>query len=261
MRLLPAVAAAALAATALATPAHAGSNVTITASPTQLRPGEATTVAITSNCNSAPYTVTLAYTQWDNTTATATASGTTDASGEATQAITVPENAYSRQLTTVTASADGCGGSNTVELDLRSYDGELTISPESGPQGTEVIVEGTNCWGDAVIVRFGDNAGDGDNDGDDEVYDIGTPDVGDDRTFELSYTIPEEAGPGLWRFTARCPGTEFLPATFRVTEVTDEGEGGNEGEGTGGGEGAGGGGGVPTAPPAVPMPGVVTVTG
>ncbi|HEV2888904.1 MAG TPA: hypothetical protein VGX28_00860 [Frankiaceae bacterium] len=191
-------------------PAGAGSNVSITAAPTTLKPGEQTTVTGTTDCNSVAYTVTITYTKPDESTGTATANGTTDASGEFTQAIALPEDATAGEAASVSAAV-ACGGgsqnSNTVNLEVEAYEGTLTVDPTSGETGTTVTVHGTNCYGGDVTVAFGD--------GEEFPYEVDVV-LAPDKTFSGTFTIPDEAGPGSYAFAAACPGTDYNLAPFTV---------------------------------------------
>lgn len=196
-------------------PAVAGTNVSIAAAPSTLRPGDTTTVNGTTDCASVAYTVTLTFTDPEGAAATATASETTDAAGEFTQAIDVPETAVAGEPASVQASVEcsgGTQGSNTVPLTVQSHEGTLDIDPTSGPTGTEVEISGTNCWGDDIAIAFTDDQFDG-------FVEVEDVTLNEDRTFTASFTIPEEAGPGDYFLAAECPGTDFEPQPFRVTEA------------------------------------------
>lgn len=239
MRTLALVAAASTAfALVPAGPAGAGQNHTITADPTALRPDETTTVTGTSDCNSSAYTVTLTYTNPEGDTATATATGTTDASGEYTQAITVPETAVAGEPASVQSTIPACGSggpaaaSNTVALTINAYEGTLSASPDQGPVGTEVSITGTNCYGDDIVVVFGNE------DGEIEVENVT---LNEDRTFSATFTIPEDVPPGQYAFAAECPGTDFPLEPFTVVAADDEEQ--------------------EPAPPATPVGGTPTFTG
>lgn len=208
-----AVATAALALLLPAAPAGAGFNHSITASPTTLRPNESTTVTGTSDCNSSPYVVTISYTNPAGDPATATASGTTDASGEYTQPITLPETAVAGEPATVSSNITSCNGggaapSNTVNLTVNAYEGTLAVDPDEGETGTEVTITGTNCYGDDIVIAFGD--------GDEFPYEVEPVTLNEDRTFSATFTIPDEAGPGEYAFAAECPGSDFELAPFTV---------------------------------------------
>lgn len=208
------VAAATAALTAFpAVPVTAGTNHSITAAPTTLKPGEQTTVTGTSDCNESPYTVTLSYTKPDETTGTVTASGTTDASGEYTQAVALPEDATAGEAASVASSITSCNGggaapSNTVNLEVEAHEGTLSVNPTSGETGTTVTINGTNCYGGDVIVAFGD--------GEEFPYEVEGVVLAPDKTFTGTFTIPDDAGPGTYAFAAACPGTDFNLAPFTV---------------------------------------------
>lgn len=245
------LAAAAVAAATLALlpagPAGAGFNHSITAEPTTLRPNESTTVTGTTDCNSSPYVVTISYTNPEGDPATATASGTTDASGEYTQAITLPETAVAGEAASVSSNITSCNGggaaaSNTVNLTVTAYEGTLAVDPDEGEAGTEVTITGANCYGDDIVIAFGD--------GEEFPYEVEDVTLNEDRTFTATFTIPDEAGPGEYAFAAECPGTDFEFAPFTVVGVADEDEGQ-------GGSGEGGG----AAPVATPVGGTPTFTG
>jgi len=241
MRTLALVAAASTAfALVPAGSAGAGQNHTISASPTALRPNETTTVTGTSDCNSSAYTVTLTYTNPEGDTATTTATGTTDASGEYTQAITVPETAAAGEPASVQSNIPACNGegpaaaSNTVALTINAYEGTLSASPDEGPVGTEVSITGTNCYGDDIVVVFGNE--------EDEV-EVENVTLNEDRTFSATFTIPEGVPPGEYAFAAACPGTDFPLEPFTVVAAEDD-EDDEE-----------------PAPPATPVDGTPTFTG
>lgn len=252
--LVTSLAAAALVVAPVA-PVAAQAGATITASPTDPKPGDGITVAGTTDCASVAYTVTLTYTNPAGDDATATATGTTDASGEFTQAITVPETTVAGEPANVTASVECSGGAQTTEptaLDVQAHEGTWTVDPNIGPAGTEVSFTGANCWGDDIVIGFGD--------GDEFPFEVTDVTLNDDRTFTATFTIPDEAGPGEYAFFASCPGTDYPLAPFTVTgEGTD-----GEGEGEGGGVGTGGTGAEENAPPAgppMPVAGNPTFTG
>ena len=213
----------------------------ITADPTTLRPGETTTVTGTSDCNSSAYVVTISYTNPDGDPATATANGTADASGEYTQASVLPENAVAGEPATVTSNFASCNGggvapSNTVNLTVNAYAGTLAVDPDEGETGTEVTITGTNCWGDDIVIAFGD--------GEEFPYEVEDVTLNEDRTFSATFVIPDEAGPGDYFFAAECPGTDFPNAPFTVVaaEAAEEEE-------------------EPAAPVATPVGGTPTFTG
>lgn len=240
MRTLAMVAAAsaafALVPTGLAS--AGGQAHTITANPTALRPNEPTTVTGTSDCNTSGYTVTLTYTNPEGNTATVTATGTTDATGEYTQPITVPETAVAGEPASVQSNIPSCGvdgpaaASNTVALTINAYEGTLEADPDRGPTGTSVSITGTNCWGDDIIVVFGNE--------DDEV-EVEPVTLNEDRTFSATFVIPDGVPPGQYAFAAECPGTDFPLAPFTVVAAEEEEE--------------------EPAPPATPVPATPTFTG
>lgn len=226
-------------------PASAGTTHSIAAAPTTLRPNEATTITGTSDCNSSPYTVTLTYTNPDGDPATTTANGTTDAAGEYTQPITVPETAVAGEDASVQSSITSCNGggaaaSNMVALTIDAYEGTLAISPTSGRTGTEVTISGTNCWGDDIAIVFTDSEFDA-------FVEVEDVTLNEDRTFTGSFTIPDDAGPGEYFFVAECPGTDFEEQPFTVTPTPGAPSPTPNP--------------TPTAPPAPPVVGVVDFTG
>jgi hypothetical protein len=221
-------------------PAHS-----INVTPTEVTPGDQFTVSGTSDCASSPYTVTLSYVHAQDGPTTATASGTTDASGEYVQQVTLPEHTTKAEPTSVEATVTSCDGggaaeSNSVNLSVDPHEGTLTVSPTEGPTGTEVTLTGGNCWGDEVTAGFGD--------GEEFDYSKNVTDLtlAEDRRFTGSFTIPADAAPGDYVFFADCPGSEFAFAEFTVTART-----GDDGTTTP----------PPTAPPAEPVPGTPTFTG
>ena len=249
-------------AVAPASPVAAQAGASASASPTTLKPGDTTTVSGTTDCASVGYTVTLTYTNPAGDNATTTASGTTDASGELTQAITVPETAVAGEPANVAASVDCSGGAQTtapVTLTIEAHEGTLAVDPDEGPAGTEVTISGTNCWGDDVVVAFGD--------GEEFPFEVENVQLAEDRTFTATFTIPDEAGPGQYVFAAECPGTDFPVAPFTVTGDDSEGPGdpgGDPDDPTDDGSGSPGGGNAPTggeAGPAMPVGGTPTFTG
>lgn len=209
---------------------------TISVAPVTPRPTETVTVTGDSDCADAGYTVTLSYIDAGREQATTTVSGTTDASGDYTTPLTIPENAYATDPATVASTVD-CDGtaqpSNVVDLAIGEYPGTAAIDPASGPPGTVVAISGTECWGGRVQAAFGD--------GDEFDYVVTVTDLtlAEDRTFTGSFTIPDVA-PGSYVFAPECPGSafEFLPFTVLASAVTP-----------------------PAAPPAVPVPGTPTFTG
>lgn len=227
-------------------PALAGFNHSINATPTSVKPGESFTVSGTTNCPSVAYTVTFSYTNPEGATATATETGTTNAEGAYTQVVAVPEHATAFDPASVSSDA-ACGGgsqpSNTVTIQVEPYQGAMSATPNEGPVGTEVSLSGDTCWGDDIVVVFGDD------DTFEDAIEVTDVTLNEDRTWTASFTIPEEAGPGNYLFAAECPGTEYEAQPFRVTATDEEDD-----EGTGGGE--------PTAaPPAIPVGGTPTFTG
>jgi hypothetical protein len=199
-------------------PTSAGFTASISAAPTTLKPGEQTTVTGTTDCNSVAYTITLTYTKPDDTSGTATVGGTTDASGEFSQAITLPENATAEEPASVSASV-ACGGgsqsTNTVNLTVEAHEGTLTVDPTSGEKGTTVTISGTNCYGGDVYVAFGD--------GEEFPYEAENVTVHEDKTFSGTFVIPNDAGPGQYAFAAACPGTDYNLAPFTVVAGTSTG--------------------------------------
>ena len=196
-------------------PASAGFTHSISVSPTTARPTESVTVSGTSDCASVPYTVTLVYTNPAGDAATATASGTTDAAGEYTQAITIPEDAVAGEPASISSTILCSGGdatSNTVNVTIAAWEGTISVSPTSGPVGTEVSITGANCYGDDIVVAFGD--------GEEFPYEVEDVTLNEDRTFSATFTIPNEAGPGQYEFVAECPGSDFEGAAFTVTPST-----------------------------------------
>lgn len=241
--LAAAVAVGSLLAVAPVTPAGAGNAHSITASPTTVKPGETVTVTGTSDCNSSPFTVTLTYTNPEGDNATATASGTTDASGEYSQPIVVPDAAVAGEPATVTSNITSCNGGgavasqNTVALTIDAHEGVLSVSPTSGPSGTQVTINGTNCYGGDVFVGF--------TDGDEVEIEVQNVTLDEEtRAFTATFTIPGNVDPGQYAFVAECPGTDFNAAPFTVTGEDDD-----ETPVT------------PEAPPATPVGGTVTFTG
>lgn len=184
--------------------------------------------------------MTLTYTDPNEDTKTATATGTTDDEGGYTQLIAVPEDALPEEAASLTSSAECEGGplvSNMVELTIVAHEGTLSINPNSGPTGTEVAISGTNCWGDDIIVGFnGDDVGA-------EVEDVT---LNDDRTFSATYTIPADYPAGDYEFFAACPGTDFEPQAFTITQSSAPNPDPDP---------------VDPAEPAVPVVDVVTFTG
>lgn len=229
-------------------PGHAQAGASISVSPTTAHPEETVTVSGTSDCPSVAYTVTLSYVNADREADTATATGTTDAAGEFTQALTFPADSYAGEPATVVASVDCSGGtqqSNVVDVLIDPYLGTFAIDPLQGDPGTEVAISGANCWGGRVMVGFGDG------DGFEYLVDVEGVVLLPDRTFSGTFTIPNRpAGPHA--FVAECPGSDFELAPFRVLggEVDDD-----EDDDDGGDPG------VPAAPPAGPVPGTPTFTG
>lgn len=216
-RLLVAVAATAAMVTFPVAPSGAGTNHAITVDPTTVKPGDETTVTGTSGCPSVGYTVTLSYTNPEDAVSTATFTGTTNAEGGYTQAVTIPETAVADEPASITSSAECSGGavaSNTVNLTIEAHEGTLTVSPTSGETGTTVTINGTNCWGDDVAVGFGD--------GEEFPYEVEDVTLNEDRTFTGTFVIPDDAGPGEYAFAAICPGTDFPLAPFTVVAGEDE---------------------------------------
>jgi hypothetical protein len=192
--------------------AQAGSSATlaISVSPTTVRLGETMTVTGTSDCDSAGYSVRLEYTDNQDNFATVTVNGTTDAAGEFTQALTMPETGQAHTPASVTAvipdCSSGSAASNRVDLTVAAYQGAIAVDRSSAPPGTEVGLSGSNCYGGRADVRFTGG-------GASRVVNVT---LASDRTFSGVYTIPEGLAPGGYAFEASCPGTDFASVPFQV---------------------------------------------
>lgn len=210
---------------AAAQPAVAGSGFTISVPDPTVKLKEAFTVNGSSECAESPYTVTFTYTNHDGGTGTVQAAGTTDAQGEFTQQVTVPEAATPEQPAEVDATLEcvepeptptetggtfahraGTGTtSNTVAITIEVATGVLSTDRTSGRAGTVVNVSGTNCLGDDVVVVFGNQSG----------ADSVPVTLRPDDTFSGTYTIPN-VPPGQYFFAAACPGTDYQDRPFTV---------------------------------------------
>ena len=223
MRIRTAAATSLLALGLLAPAAHAGFNVTIAVEPTTVNVEQTFTVTGTTDCNSVAYTVTFSYTNLDDEPATATATGTTDASGEFSQQMTVPGDALPNEAQeadpptppSVQASV-ACGGgsqqSNQVTMTIAYAEGVLSTDKASGRAGDVVHVSATNCLGDEAFGGLTD--GDGI-----DVFDVELNDEA--NTFAGDYTVPNFP-PGEYFFVGLCNGTEYnqVPFTLLATPGT-----------------------------------------
>lgn len=203
------------------TPAHAASTMTIRVSPTSLKPGETATVTGETSgpaCASDGVTVTLSYSAPDGTNGVASQSATTDAGGEFTVSLAVPDDAVAGEPASVSALIPSCAAdddsavtSNVVTITVTAHDGTLEItdgsgaSASSGESGELVRIAGANCYGDDVVVLFtnGDDS--------EEVTVFLEP----DRTFSGEYVLPDAPG-GSYEFVAQCPGTDFPVRAFQL---------------------------------------------
>jgi hypothetical protein len=111
------------------------------------------------------------------------------------------------------------------QLSVRAQQGELTVTPSSGPVGTTVALEGTGCGysGQPVYLVFG--GGEGEVTGTVGADDIPNISVGTDGSFKKTYTIPSQIHdlqgsgggavvPGIYRFFSKPP---LCRADFTVT--------------------------------------------
>ncbi len=190
-------------------PASAQATAAITVTPDHARLGESFTVSGTSDCPSVAYTVTFTYTNHDLDNETATATGTTDASGEFTQAMTVPQAATAGEPAEVVATVACAAGdqtTNVVPFTVDVYEGTLTIAPAEGEPGDEVTVSGTACAGGDIVVIF--------TDGEVDPYEVAVT-LNPDGTFAGTFQVPDEPG-GDYFFAASCPGTDFEDQAFAL---------------------------------------------
>lgn len=221
------VAAALLGVVSALTPAGgavAGSGFSISVPDPTVKLKETFTVEGTNACPDSPYVVRFSYTNHDGGVSTLQADGTTDAEGQFTQPITVPEAATPEQPAEVDATTEcvepeptptssgfvahraGTGTtSNTVAIQIEVATGVLSTDRTQGRAGTVVNVSGTNCLGDDVVAVFGNDSGA------DRVEVTLRP----DDTFSGAYTIPN-VPPGQYFFAASCPGTDYEDRAFTV---------------------------------------------
>lgn len=212
---LTVTAAAALAASLVATPAYAQAppEFDITVTPDEARPGETATVsgdATDPTCAEDGVGVRFHYTKPDGSEATAVVTTTTDAAGHFEAEITVPSDAVAGEDASVNAFIADCtppGGetssrsSKTVSFDVLAHEGKFSISRTSGRPGDVVTFSGTNCWGGSVIVFFNGDVVEGEPE--------------DDRTFSGEYVLPDYPD-GVYEFGAECPGTDYNSFQFRL---------------------------------------------
>jgi hypothetical protein len=209
-----AAAAFGMTAALLVTPATAAGEFTITVTPDEGLPTSSFTVtgdATDPICADDGVAVSLHYTKPDGSTGSASVNTVTDSAGHFTANLTVPETAYAGEDASVAAVIADCTppdaspafarSSISVPFDVLAYDGVFHISKKSGKPGQVVTFSGTNCYGGAVAVFFGDDVL------------SGTPEQ--DRTFAGEYTLPN-VKTGTYEFGAECPGTDYQVFSFSL---------------------------------------------
>lgn len=225
-----------LAASMLVTPAYAEGEFPITVTPDEARPAEVVHVegdATDPVCAEDGVAVSLHYTKPDGTLAAATVNTTTDAAGHFEADVTVPDIAVAGGESFVAAVIADCTPpsstdtisrtSVSVPFEVLAYEGEFAISKTSGKPGDVVDFAGTNCWGGAVAVFFGEDVAEGE------------PEA--DKTFAGEYELPDLPG-GTYEFGAECPGTDYAVLSFTLVNPQ-----------------------APAAPPAPPVVRTPTFTG
>jgi hypothetical protein len=204
--------AAAFAAATSAVPAYAATFPIELSSP-GVRPGEEFTVSGQAPCGERAYTVTLAYKAAHDDTATATATGSTDAQGGFSQVVAAPEDSVGDESATVTVdvACDEPATSEAETIVIAAWQEQLAVSAASGRAGDTVQVQGRLCHGGEVEVLFLESEG--------------TPSFPvevtlDDGVFDGDYVVPD-VPVGDYGFVARCPGTMYEFAPFGVYATED----------------------------------------
>lgn len=239
--LLPGALAIALAATLAPIQAHAAGEFDITVTPAEAPPGEPVDVtgdATDPTCADDGVAVTLYYTKPDGTEGSTVVNTVADSAGHFATSINVPANAVAGAEASVSAVIADCtppGGetsyraSESVPFEVLAHEGDFTLSKNTGKPGETVTFAGTNCWGDDVVVYFGDA----------EIEDVTLA----GQTFSGSFVVPDAPG-GVYEVGAECPGTDYEVQAFTLVNPSAAPPGT-----------------PPAAPPAAPVPGRPRYTG
>ena len=195
----------------IAAPASAATDFSIAVTPAA--GGHATeTLSVTGDatepvCAEDGVAVTLRYELPSGSTDTVTVNTTTDAAGHFSAELVIPENAVAGAgafVQAVVADCDSYGArvSVSVPIDVQAYTGQFVLDRATGEPGQVVHVAGTNCWGNEVVVIFGNL--------EELVIRLDA-----DRTFSGSYVLPHVKA-GTYTFAASCPGSDFAPRSLRL---------------------------------------------